>query len=55
MKGFQLFYDYHRFCLGDSYKDICEYFEISDYGINDSIIQLIINEEIGFENNWRKF
>jgi len=54
MKGFQLFYDYHRICLGDSYQDICECFEISDYGINDSIIQLIINDEIGFENNWRK-
>lgn len=54
MKGFQLFYDYHRICLGDSYQDICECFEISDYGINNSIIQLIINDEIGFENNWRK-
>jgi len=52
MKGLNLFYNYHRICLGDSYQDICECFEISDYGINDTIIRLIIMDEINFQNNW---
>jgi len=52
-KGLRIFYDFHRLCLGDSSSDICMYFELHDYTIDDSIIQLIINNEIGFHTCWR--
>jgi hypothetical protein len=54
LKGMKLFYDFHRLGLGDSYEEICEYFELDDYMINDIIIELIIKDEIGFHSNWRK-
>jgi hypothetical protein len=50
-KGLRLFYNFHRH-VGYSYSDICEYFELNDFPIDDNIIEVIFMKEIGIINDF---
>jgi len=45
-KGLQLFYNFHRH-IGYSYSDICEFFELHDFPIENDIIVIIFMREFG--------
>ena len=52
-KAMKLFHDYHKIGLDSADIEICEILTIEDYGIEREIVELIINDEIGHNNNWR--
>jgi hypothetical protein len=53
MKAIVLFHDHLRIGCGDSAEEICEFFEDEKYGMYESMIKLIICDEINFQNDWR--
>jgi hypothetical protein len=53
MKAIVLFLDHRRYGCGDSAEEICEFLEDEKYGMYESMIRLIICDEINFQNDWR--
>lgn len=53
MKAIKLFYDYNSFVLRHTSSEICGFLENEKNGMFDDMIILIINDEIGFRNEWR--
>lgn len=52
-KSMKLFHDFHKIGLDSPDVEICEILSIEDYGLEREIVELIINEEIGYNIDWR--
>jgi len=52
-KSMKLFHDYQKIGLNSPDIEICEILSMEDYGIEKEIVELIINDEIGYRINWR--
>jgi len=53
MKAIMLFHDYRKNGLGDNAEEICEFMEDDNFGMIDGMIELILKDEIPYDNNWR--
>ena len=52
-KAIKLFHDYQKIGLDSPHIEICEIIATEDYGLENEIVELILNDAIGFENSWR--
>lgn len=52
-KAMKLFHDFQKIGLNSPHIEICEILAMEDYGIENEIVEIIIKDAIGFENNWR--
>jgi len=52
-KAMKLFHDFQKIGLNSPHIEICEILSMEDYGLENELVELILKEEIGFENSWR--
>lgn len=52
-KSMKLFHDFQKIGLNSPDTEICDILSMEDYGIEKEIVELIINDEIGYRTDWR--